>query len=310
MQSKIIQHKDDIIKKYKSGVGCVVLAREYKVCELTILNNLRKWNIKINNYKIEKKKINKAIKLYKSGLSVQKVGKQLKISTHSILRALKKIGFERRTLIKYKFNPKSFNKLSRAAKYWIGMMLSDGCVCDHKQGQKQIILSLQKRDKKHLEKFRKFLESNHRIAYNKRDKAYRIEITSNEMAKVLSGYGVVPRKSYIANVKNKKLIYSADFWRGMLDGDGCLFVTKDGKSFRIFITGSKFICQKFLKFVKKHYKTKAKITRHGDVYRATVATRVAYKILKKLYANDAEYFLDRKFKKAQYILKKFNRFSC
>jgi len=64
---------------------------------------------------------------------------------------------------------------------------------------------------------------------------------------MLRSFGITPRKSLTA-IPDSRLINNRHFWRGMLDGDGTIFIDSRDKLLTLGLLGTKDVCQKFWKF--------------------------------------------------------------
>ncbi len=79
---------------------------------------------------------------------------------------------------------------------------------------------------------------------------YTLRVTSRHIAEKLSGYGIVPRKSFTARVIG--LENNRHFWRGVFDGDG-YFKNKDGRDGdKMILTGNNDLCAQFEEFIKEN----------------------------------------------------------
>lgn len=116
-------------------------------------------------------------------------------------------------------NISAFDEYSEESCYWAGFLAADGCV-DNKN---RVRLMLKYEDINHLEKFRGFLQSQHKIASNT-DKYNRasLELTSKELCEALEiNFNIVPLKSLVlefpTQVPDEMLKH---YIRGYFDGDG------------------------------------------------------------------------------------------
>lgn len=115
--------------------------------------------------------------------------------------------------------------------YFLGLLITDSNVFLHTNNGRQasISIQLQNQDKYIIEIFKQQLNAQTNIRYDKRDNSCAFAIRSDKMAQDLSKYGVIARKTqktylpYIDNFLMPHLL------RGILDGDGCIQYTQDGK---------------------------------------------------------------------------------
>lgn len=245
---------------------------------------------------------------YKKGVSSIKIAAQAKVSKPTILNILKKNGIKRRSLSEahrlYTIDENVFSKKNENSEYWAGFLMADGYIQSTKY-RSNISLTLQHRDSAHVQKFANFLKTNKPLyTYDYNDKKYsRIEVSSRHMINCLSNYGVVSKKTKIAKATDI-IKESRHFWRGVVDGDGCLNTT--GNSPRLRLLGSKDLMEQYLIFIKKYISTKINVNpvyRNNkiSVYSVELAGRKSRKIIEKLYLNN-KISLSRKNKKAQLII--------
>lgn len=239
-------------------------------------------------------------------MSINAIAKQFDCSGGSIRRLLKKNNVEIQNNRLYR-NSDYFESIdSRDKAYWLGIMYSDGCVCERSDGTYSI--SLEMIDKEHIEKFRDALNAvNHKILtvvhknFSNAKLSYSIHIYDNKMAKDLIKLGCVPRKSfYLSSIPNIEQEFIYDFIRGFVDGDGCICHNKSSDSYVFKLTGASSLFLKDIMRVleidklslNKYTKTSYQVTsgKRDDIYR----------ILTKLYKYSTETTrLDRKYKKYQ-----------
>jgi len=118
--------------------------------------------------------------------------------------------------------------------YFLGLIIADGNVfIKGKQNrQASISITLDEEDKYILDKFKEELNINTSVASDGRG-CYQIAIRSNLMASDLSKYGIVPNKSFITYLPtvgiNDNLM--PHLIRGIMDGDGNIFMKKTDKKF-------------------------------------------------------------------------------
>lgn len=195
---------------------------------------------KINFIKNNEEKI---CQMYIDGYSSRKIQEKLSISQRSILRVLKKCNIASRTLSDsisiYSLDENIFEKIDSHEKaYWIGFLAADGCVTS---GNLKLVLS--KKDHNHVEEFKKFLKSNHKIhsfeikmsdssVVKNKNKLYyssSLSIRNSKIIKDLEKYSIIPNKTYsLIFGKNipKKFINS--YMAGLIDGDGFINISKRG----------------------------------------------------------------------------------
>ncbi len=198
-------------------------------------------------------------------------------------------------------NENAFSQITPASAYWIGFMMADGHIRDTRNS---IRLNLASRDRFHIEKFKSFLESGHKIT----DSSYitkhgtltfssSIEIRNKRLMDDLIAYGVTSKKSHTATTSGK-LLTNLDFWRGVIDGDGCLFRNTDNTA-GLFLIGSFTLVNQFKDFVEYlGIPPRAKVQPKSNVFTYRVGGNKAIKVLRHCYGSKPIYYLDRKHTKA------------
>ncbi len=146
----------------------------------------------------------------------------------------------------------AFAELTPESAYWVGMLLTDGCVFWPKnRPSARIFLRQSSRCLAHVERFRSFLRaSNAIVAHRHRDPSgverhtVCLAVTSRKLALDLARFGVVPKKSASARA-SEDLIERPEFWRGVIDGDGCVYHTS-----RFYYSGSEALGAQFVAYVR------------------------------------------------------------
>lgn len=209
-----------------------------------------------------------------------------------------------------------FNNVDTEAKaYWLGFIYADGSV---DKRHKRLKVALAEKDAEHLIKLKQFLNVSTEL-YKTPEKLYNSSFTGNYMCKpqvelsvysvdifnALAKYGIVPNKTHVGKIDLSTVPEELHlhFWRGMIDGDGCLTVTE--KSRVLQLTGTKNTCEQFLMFIKKHFKTNVTVTSDKTVYCVKFTKTLAKHVANFLYCNSTVY-LQRKKEKSQLFYGKAN----
>ena len=116
-------------------------------------------------------------------------------------------------------NDNAFSRpLGVCALYWAGVLAADGCVCLSGAGQKCV--GFTSKDRSFVEDFRRFLLSDLKVK-ELRGAIFQLDVYSTQLFDDLVALGITPRKSLNLKVVGE-LSASPDFWRGAVDGDGCI----------------------------------------------------------------------------------------
>ena len=265
--------------------------------------------------------IDKAIELYKKDYSFLKIGRELGVDRKKVSRELNKLGYsakysfattggvERKYDVwrKYTFNENFFAEIDCEEKaYWLGFLYADGYVNANKTS---VELSLQEKDKEHLEMFRESVGSNAPLSLHSKNldgkeyKIYRITLNSLKFKTDLVNKGCVENKSHVLKFPSYDIVpkdMMRHFIRGYIDGDGCWYKNSGGR-LSLEVLGTEEFLVGMCNELDIHQNTIYNL-RHKD--KETITKRVGYhglyakKIFNKLYDN-SKIFLKRKHSKAK-----------
>jgi transposase len=238
------------------------------------------------------------VKLYASGKTTVQIGERLQVSPTTVSRWLRRCGVTlrgpRETSTRCQLRHDAFDELTPSAAYWIGFLFADGSV--RRCGQSGTVgLRVSERDKDHIVKLRTFLGSTHAISadpagnyggYTSRPSVH-FTVTSARLAERLLTLG-----RYEGPIDDT-LIWSRDFWRGVMDGDGSLGILASGYAY-FGLVGSRRLLEASLLFLKSNG-LGARMTIRPDktIFQIATAGYIAEKIVVFLYEN-ATVALDRK----------------
>ncbi len=236
-----------------------------------------------------------AVEMYEMGESATAIGRAFDVSSNAVVQLLKRLGIARRSMREChqtcSLDETVFDTLTPDSAYWIGMLMSDGYMNTVKHA---VELRLQARDRAHIEKFRAFMGSTHAVHTKHKTASVGVVIRSPHLFDTLGRYGVKPNKSLTAEA-TPELAHSRDFWRGMIDGDGCI---KNYKACpRMHLIGSEATIRQFEAFCAPYldgYPLKTRTCKHSPrVWNAMMHGNAAMTMLRVLY-KDAAVYLDRK----------------
>ena len=131
-----------------------------------------------------------------------------------------------------------------------------------------------------------------------------MKLTKEDIASVIEMYksGLSTNKigdkvGVDADSPTKEMCESTGFWRGMIDGDGSIHVTKKGKLSMYLCGGSIDCIRAFEKWVKSKTDTEANIYKGASAYYFVISGRHAVKVANELYGGNPNYALKRKIDK-------------
>lgn len=158
-------------------------------------------------------------------------------------------------------NEAAFDDLDSAASYFVGLLASDGCVGGSEATRVSIKLAID--DIAIIRSLKKFLGSNATLSIqqsrgNSRPQAG-IQVRSARLVQRLTRLGVGPRKSLSLRIRDKALLQSQHFWRGVIDGDGTVMIARHSKRGRTYwypriqlVSGSEAFILQFSDFLDRH----------------------------------------------------------
>ena len=136
--------------------------------------------------------------------------------------------------------------------YFLGLIVSDGCIYSQNIRSSMVTITLQDCDKYILERFIKCIKSNKHITSDGRG-CFEIQILSDIMVNDLRKYGLFENKSlHTIFPKNLPKDLYCHFIRGLIDGDGSIsFYNRQNRCCHVkairFCQGNKKNCRRFHK---------------------------------------------------------------
>lgn len=251
---------------------------------------------------------------YAAGESGPSLAKEYGITATNIYRLCESRGVPRRSLSvacrRLSLDQTVFDTITPESAYWVGFLMADGHIDMHEKwsGNPRINLVLAAKDGEHVEAFRSFLKSEHAITkygYINENGArvdfWRISVVSPHMVKTLGQYGVVPCKTFKTQVFH--LENDRHFWRGMIDGDGSLSISRGQP--RVRFAGSKTLVNQFADYAHTLCDHNSTVIPHKNIYTVAIWSRYAVTVVRELY-RDCTIALPRKLKIAQEIMARQN----
>lgn len=255
-------------------------------------------------------------RLFDRGYTSTQISEKLGRSTSSIRGLWRAMGLSRkgqRRPTKWKADETVFDaaEIREEASYWVGFLLADGCVHVRPGRSASISLALQKRDKAHVVRFARFVGLPAAVVREGRS-SWSMSFRSDPIANTLARYGVVPRKTLTATPA--AVVSSRHFWRGVVDGDGCLSIRRALYAHSISevaclsLAGSIGTTSAFSEFVSSNFpdcSARPRFRKGSNCWVWSTSGRYAKLVVELLYA-DAAVALDRKSRKAARIIKEFS----
>lgn len=202
---------------------------------------------------------------------------------------------------KVDFNVRAFATLTNESLYWLGYLMADGCI----SSRGTVILG--SKDVDIIEKFCSFLKLPQTYIKTIRTKTNygtyvgaSISASNPDLLSDLAHYGIVQRKTF-HEVATPELATSRDFWRGMIDGDGCvgLFKNRNSAVGKVSLGSSIQVCEAFANYCHD-LGLHTSIRPMRSIYEVSVSGYASADLVKILY-QDGDTAMARKANKASGI---------
>lgn len=298
-----------IVEQYLSGDVAAQIAPRFAISMAYIYTILKEHGVP-RQYN-RRKDVTDAtiIAALKSGKPARQIARELNIDDGTVRNRLKRLGLSLPMLghapIVYSHDESVFDTITEESAYWIGFLMADGNIY---RGTRYATISLHLaiQDLSHVEKFRAFVKSNAPIRIAQQSKlsfkgqpTAKFSFTDHKMCDNLATYGVTPNKTLTAQVKELEM--NRHFWRGFVDGDGCVSLHKQAGRIHLG-TGSRVIIEQFSSFIRAYIpEYKATVKKESD--RKLWSVVVGIKAIQLLYGL-CSVALDRKLERAQLALKR------
>lgn len=210
------------------------------------------------------------------------------------------------------FDPTVFDNLETKenAAWLLGFLIADGCLKQSKSGQKTITLSVAEFDRDAVDNFVKIINTNATVVVEKprgwtKSNPVRVCLTSQVLFDKLVSLGVTPRKTGSERVP-EFLSHNRHVWRGVIDGDGSLFLRKSRSKIPSnptisLASSSQVLVEQFSEFSRKAIGKEKTISSYvmksGKKYFSYILTGDNAISLISLLYNDCSTYLERKHKK-------------
>lgn len=260
-----------------------------------------------------KSQTDEIIKKYNNGISLRELSKELNHSRSFLSKLLK----ENNVIIKdntinsrkYIHNENFFKTIDSEVKaYWLGFMYADGFIESKRQhGNQKFGITLNSIDIKHLEKFKKSIESSNPIknyigsGYNAEGEFSKILLTSQKTVNDLIANGCLENKTHLLKFPDLKRDLIPHFIRGYFDGDGSLsYYVTTKRQYKIGFVGTYDFLNGIMKYFNKELKFS---TKDCTTYQLNIGGNNQVKTVMNILYKNATIFLDRKYDKYLELLK-------
>lgn len=259
-------------------------------------------------------------KYIQDNYTVLKLATEYNITPYRVTKILKENNIKIRDIYsytrKYKIDVNAFNNIDTKDKaYLLGFICADGCIYDNKC----LAIGIHKQDIKVLELLKKVLNCNSLpIRYHSQNtNIVMINIWNKQLVASLKVLGITERKTFTVSMpQNIPKNLHKHFWRGVIDGDGCIYLkernNKQNKPiFTVTLVGSKQLMEDYVNFLKTLNITPLpKIEPQNKIWCVVICSKNAITLCKEIYENNKAFCLQRKKEKfltAHKITKKHRR---
>lgn len=330
-------HKVKIYKKYKDVLPKIIelynqklsftdIGEQVGISSDVVKRHLLKAGIEVDKELAERyqEKLKQVVELYEQGKSQLYIEQTLKLTRKTIRELLKSKNIKYKTkseqwLIRWgntDLREDAFETITPESAYWLGILYTDGHIGGDNARGNNIELSLQRGDRRHIQKFKDYMRTNSPIEDHKPAGrlASRIRIGSKHIHDSLKIFGFTNEKSYDA-VPHESVQNNRDFWRGCIDGDGGVYCkgTVNYATHQIYISGTIDTVYGFICFCETNLQLKNKkyATKHSGkcLYEVSYYGQEAIKIANLLY-KDSTVYLERKHQTYLEILKSDENVDC
>ncbi len=186
--------------------------------------------------------------------------------------------------------------------YIYGLLITDGYLCVQVRNRGHVSLELNEKDRDIIEKL-------HNIIPNStiKDCIRNTHFKNNCHTVIFRNSRLEFRNKLISQgfpIKNKTFTATPPivpynkfhFWRGAIDGDGCIGIRKDyNRPFITFSTVSEILKNEYLTFIKEFFGLEKNINKDKrGMYNICIIGKDAVKIIRKLYIENSGLSIDRK----------------
>lgn len=203
--------------------------------------------------------------------------------------------------------------LSDEARYWIGLLLADGCLYVRKgfYGKEYpiILLGLHSREHNHVVRFRDFLCTEAKVSNRMLITNYgyseitQVSVWLQGMENDLKHYGIIPNKTKHPQHVHDSLAGCRHFWRGLVDGDGTVMLVRNrGIPYpAVQFGGSQVVAAQFVQFVKQTIDFTPKIRPCRSIFTVGFNGGPAKDFIRELY-RDTDLIIPSKLEKVKACL--------
>lgn len=241
---------------------------------------------------------------YQAGLNTVEIAKKWNTYNTSIRRVLLRYGITPRTIkeVQSRVKENPFKLGDEKSEYFLGLLLTDGCV-QHRKETNSVSITLALKDKEMVEKFRDFACPRNKVSKILQKKyniyMFSASVRSDLIAEWLEQQGNFHNKSYDCDIY---IPLTPHILRGIFDGDGYWHFTNKGATLLWGVCGKSLV---FMEKIKEYlhslgiesFLAKRKKPNNNYLYHLEVQKTVDVIKIASLMYNGAHIYLVRKYEK-------------
>ena len=317
MYSKTQQKVEKVLALYNQGMTVTEIIEAEKpesISKKTVKKILASFGIDytVELAKKEAAKPAQVVAMYKDGKSLLEIEAALKLTYTTVRDILAENGIEQRSLSEqhvirhgYKLDNTVFDELNEHSLYWLGFLYADGHIMSKRENG--VMLGLCEADIDHMQKYQQFLKTDNpiKVKPNGKNNIAVLKFGSKKIHSLLQNYGFDGHKTFTGK-PHELLTHYRDFWRGVIDGDGCLWVGKEWSMHHycirrsIHLCGTEATCEGFKSFIAENGIESISGVRKVEGENTWIIQfegHIADRIVQLLYTG-ATIYMERKYRKA------------
>lgn len=206
-------------------------------------------------------------------------------------------GLQRLSQDRYSIDYNFFSEWNSDVAYIIGLIAADGHIV-HRNGINSLQLELSAKDKDILDKICSSLKFEKELSYIKSKNTYKLYINNTKIINDIVSKGI-PYKNKTFDVAfptNLPKEFYRDYIRGVLDGDGSIYIENDTNRLHVQFLGSKYMIESIRCNIPIDISDLSiiDIYESHSCFKLSISGKRALNILHWLY-NDANMYFQRKF---------------
>lgn len=321
--------QNTVMKLYDSGMKKGDICRVVHIDYTALKNFFDTHDMPNQELGIPKSERPKIFELYNSGFTLQQIHNEYypQYSVNQINHICRKQGITRPNGKQAHFNKHYFDKIDTPDKaYWLGLLTADGCITNY-HNRWVTNLSLMKEDKALVERFALDVETNlsvkeytNNTGFQRQDgglhQECRISLCSEEFARNLEKYGIVPQKSLrLTKVPELPNCLYRHYIRGFFDGNGSVTYywnkTKNYRCPRIIFYSTHSFCEDLMRVICTQLEIPYHTITDQKQEQMSLFSYTLYEHIEKIYQylyndlSDDFHYLKRKQKKLDELMSEY-----